>query len=331
VSYPKSNYSAANPWSGHPLNLCNNINGINGDPNNNQSGDEIQQLSIPAVTALQEAYVKKVIDTVNDLDNVLYEIANESNGGTAEVSWQYHMIDLIHSYEAGKPKQHPVGMTALYPNGDNQELFSSPADWISPNGDLTNPPLADGSKVIVADTDHLCGICGDRAWAWKSFTRGDNLLFMDQYDDSYKLEGGGYDQNTDENLRYNLGYIRTFANRINLAAMAPSSDTSQCSTGYCLRNAVANGAEYLVFLPTGETVANILSHLNINRQIDISLPSDSNVHVDLTDSPVELSVEWFNPENGTITDAGTVQGGSSYSFTAPFAGDAILYIYQANP
>ena len=33
------------------------------------------------ITAIQEAYAKKVIDTVNDLDNVLYEISNESNGG----------------------------------------------------------------------------------------------------------------------------------------------------------------------------------------------------------------------------------------------------------
>ena len=30
------------------------------------------------MTALQEAYVRKVIDTVNDLDNVLYEITNEA-------------------------------------------------------------------------------------------------------------------------------------------------------------------------------------------------------------------------------------------------------------
>jgi hypothetical protein len=34
--------------------------------------------------AIQEAYVKKVIDTVNDLDNVLYEISNESRGSSDE-------------------------------------------------------------------------------------------------------------------------------------------------------------------------------------------------------------------------------------------------------
>ena len=41
--------------------------------------------SIPAITSLQEAYVRKVIDAVNDLDNVLYEICNE--GDLTSVPW----------------------------------------------------------------------------------------------------------------------------------------------------------------------------------------------------------------------------------------------------
>jgi len=38
-----------------------------------------------------------VIDTVNDLDNVLYEISNESDGNSE--AWQYHMINFVKSYE----------------------------------------------------------------------------------------------------------------------------------------------------------------------------------------------------------------------------------------
>ena len=64
----------------------------------------------------------EIIDAVNDLDNVLYEISNES--GAFANAWQYHMIKLIHVYEAGKPKQHPVGMTFQYPGGSNSELFN---------------------------------------------------------------------------------------------------------------------------------------------------------------------------------------------------------------
>jgi len=96
-------------WDGHPFNVHNNINGINGDPDGDGRGLETQSLKIPEITALQEAYVRKVIDTVSDLDNVLYEIANES--GTYSTEWQCHLIRFIHAYEKGKPKQHPAGMT----------------------------------------------------------------------------------------------------------------------------------------------------------------------------------------------------------------------------
>ena len=305
VAYPKGQNQAANPWLGHPFNLDNNVNGINGDPNQDKSGVETQALTIPEVTALQEAYVAKIIDTVNDLDNVLYEISNESDAGSQ--AWQYHMINFIKAYEAGKPQKHPVGMTAEWPGGTNDSLFASPADWISPNGALDNPPAAEGRKVIISDTDHLCGICGDRTWVWKSFTRGLNPIFMDQYDDSYKLDGGGYDMNnaTDVSLRHNLGYTRRYADRMNLAAMIPHGELA--STGYCLANPAAQAAEYLVYLPAGGKVT-----------------------VDLAAAVGPLNVEWFNPATGVAAADGATPGGNKQEFTAPFNGDAVLYLYQTS-
>ena len=89
--------------------------------------------------------MRKVVDTLNDLDNVLWEICNEGDPDSKD--WQYHMIDYIKRYEAEQPKQHPVGMTAMYPGGQNVDLFESPADWISPApNDIDdykeNPPAA---------------------------------------------------------------------------------------------------------------------------------------------------------------------------------------------
>jgi hypothetical protein len=298
------------PWRGHPYNLSNNINNINGDTNSDHQGSETHTLANPTITALQEAYVRKVIDTVNDLDNVLYEISNESRFDS--VAWQYHMINYIKTYEASQAKQHPVGMTFLYPGGSNTDLFNSPADWISPNGDINNPPVATGSKVILADTDHLCGICGNRQWTWKSFTRGENPIFMDPYGPESTGRGtpGGYDPNNpnDVSLRLNLGYIRSYAARMNLAAMTPTSNTSLCSTGYCLRNAVMSGAEYLAYLPSGGSIT-----------------------INLSATAGTLSVEWFNPTNGNTVAGGTVNGGANRQFTAPFGGDAVLYLKSTSP
>jgi hypothetical protein len=118
-------------WSGHPFNLANNINGINGDKDDDGKGIEAQAWPLPdGLENVEKAYVRKVIDTVNDLDNVLYEISNE--GGPYSTDWQYETIDFVHSYERTKPKQHPVGMTFQYSRGSNSTLFHSPADWISP-------------------------------------------------------------------------------------------------------------------------------------------------------------------------------------------------------
>src|ERR671925_1036233 len=63
--------------AGHPFHTANNVNGIA-----ISSIVDYQVLPLdPRVQALQEAYIRKVVDTVQDLPNVLYEVANESSGG----------------------------------------------------------------------------------------------------------------------------------------------------------------------------------------------------------------------------------------------------------
>jgi hypothetical protein len=306
----KGGYDLQNPWRGHPFNKKNNVNEIDGDPNHANSGLEIHTLHLPAITAIQEAYVRKVIDILNDLDNVLFEISNESHKGSK--NWQYHMITHIKNYEMSKPKQHPVGMSVAWPGGDNADLFASPADWIAPNssgGYRDNPPVADGSKVIIADTDHLWGIGGDRQWVWKSFLRGLNPIFMDGYDGKATGQGAADfapSNPTWTSLRRNMGYTLTYAHRINLAAMTPRGDL--VSTGYCLAHPAENGAEYLAYLPAG-----------------------GNVMLDLTATKGELAVEWFNPHTGETMSGPPSRGGARRAFTAPFIGDAVLFVYASHP
>jgi len=309
-------------WDGHPFNIHNNVNGIDGDPNGDGQGLETHTLEIPGVTSLQEAYVRKVIDAVGDLDNVLYEITNES--GAYSTKWQYHMIDFIHEYEKNKPKQHPVGMTFQWAKeykGTNENLLGSPAEWVSPNpegGYRDNPPAPDGSKVILSDTDHLWGIGGNPQWVWKSFCRGLNPLFMDPYsvpertktsDTKDQQKGIWTDHLSGEPavdpkwdpIRKNLGYTLSYARRMNLVDMVPSNELA--FSQYCLANP---RTEYLVYLPDGGKVT-----------------------VNLQAVPGTLKVEWFNPDTGETRPSGTTTGGASREFTAPFSGDAVLYLSQA--
>jgi hypothetical protein len=77
-----------------------------------------------------------------------------------------------------------------------------------------------------------------------------------------------------------MGYVLGYANgKLDLAKMTPRPTIAQ--TGYCLANAVASGAEYLVYAPGGGTFT-----------------------VDLSATTKALTVEWLDSQTGT-TSAGT--------------------------
>lgn len=140
---------------GHPFHAANNINGVG-----IASITDYQVLPLdPRVQAFQEAYIRKVIDTVHDLPNVLYEVANESSGGGTvdkefaqalglgeppdwgdSTAWQYWVMDVVKRHEQDKGyDSHPTGMTMQFPVSDqtkvNDPLFKSSAEWISPGYD----------------------------------------------------------------------------------------------------------------------------------------------------------------------------------------------------
>lgn len=312
----KGRYSSGGkPWLGHPFHRDNNINGVDGDPNGDGEGIEAHTLQMAEVTAVQESYVRKVVATLNDLDNVLWEISNESDA--ASTKWQYHMINFVKRCEADLPKQHPVGMTFCFPGGQNSDLRASPADWISPNSTreddyCENPPAGTGGKVILSDTDHLWGLGGDRAWVWKSFTRGLNPVFMDPV-------------NLPEwsSSRAAMGATLAWAERMNLRDMRPNGDLA--STGYCLANP---GHEYLIYAPLDvpwiESTRFVRRLKRPARNVRRLLKSE--IILDLLPDTTKFRVEWFNPCSGEITTGRPVNGGTKLSFTAPFRGDAVLYL-----
>ncbi len=290
-----------NPWPVHPFNRANNINGIDGDADKDGEGKEVHTLLVPAVTRLQEAYVRQVIDTLNDLDNVLYEITNET--AIFSKDWQYHIVRFVKEYERTKPKQHPVGMTAFDSGreGSMAALLEGPADWISPQNDgvsgdyRDDPPAADGRKVILSDTDHLWGVGGDRKWAWKSLTRGLNPIYMDPL---HKEDWFSISETQMQSTRKAMGQTRKMADRMNLVRMTPRDDLA--STTYCLANP---GQEYLVYQPKE------------NEGFSVELMSGT------------YRFEWLDPTEGTAADSGQIEvSDGGRRFEAFRKGDAVLYL-----
>ncbi len=100
LSHANRRVPAADGWAyrSHPFHPDNNINGITGDLNGDGNVLEIHSLASDAITALQAAYIRKVVDTVNDLDNVLYEVINE--GGNQE--WDWWVVKTVKDHERTK-------------------------------------------------------------------------------------------------------------------------------------------------------------------------------------------------------------------------------------
>ena len=289
-----------NPWDGHPFNRANNVNGVDGDPAGVGSGRATHTLAFSRITRLQEAYVERVIRAVGDQPNVLYEVSNESSRGS--MAWQDHIMRFIRSHER-PASRHPVGTTVEYPGGSNDELFGSVADWVAPNGDIDDPAPSSGRKVVLADTDHFCGVCGEPGFPWRALTRGLNPMFMDPYDG--KATGlGALDADFRDPrwavVRRRLGVTQALSERLDLKRLVPAG--ALASTGYCLAD-TKRGTLYVVYLPDG-----------------------GNATIDLTASASRLRATWIDPDTGETRTGGTIAGGGTRSLHAPGSGDAVLVL-----
>jgi hypothetical protein len=294
---------------GNPFEVGNNVNSINCGgicPSDNAQ--------IPAAAwSFEQAYLRKVVDTVNDLPNVMYEVSNEA-GSPYSDSWQASVISFVKQYEATKPFLHPIGMTCQFSGGTDTTLYNSQADWVSPCTEL--PSDATGSQVIINDTDHSyywvnlksVGPAGQMEWAWKNFAHGNNLGFMDPYLVRWSGRNACTGTTSDPDvcttldpywnvIRSAMTDIRNYATKIDLANMTPQDSLS--TTQYCLAKP---GSQYLVF-------------------------STSNSFT-LTTEAGSYTFEWFNPSTHAIVQTGTVTVGSSQNFTAPFSGDSVLWLHK---
>jgi hypothetical protein len=290
---------------GYPFTGSNNVYGID-----DGGGKGSVTMNKPdAITAIQEAYVKKVVNTLNNLPNVLWIVSQEAPENSRW--WNSHMIAFIRACEAGKPFKHPIGYGVL---GDMK-----PVARISPAQTLgTGHPAR---KVNINDSDHsYFGMWNDspqtnRNYFWINFTQGNQTLFMDPYVLYYLREnrnlppspvngiGSGPDLRW-ENVRSTMGYIRDYANRMNLAAMTPQEKLS--STGHVLANISTVHPEFLIYAPSG-----------------------GDFTVDLSGISGQFLAEWMNPASGTITSVARVSGGKVITFAPPFDGDAVLYLNGA--
>ncbi len=278
----RSTEEGDDPWLGHPFHINNNSTwsgGFNPDIDGD-GGEEVHALIHSEVTAVQKAYVERVVQELNQFDNIIWEICNECGDShnqiskAATVEWMEDMADHIRTLEGAEGmQQHLIWLSAPW-GGANAELLASSAEVVAVSGGVSHhqsPPANDPSeheKIVILDSDHIdnpscvdwepgrelwCGY----AWPWKVFTRGYNAALMDTVRTVYPIGPiGPADPVFDppvEATRFALGQTARYGNEViqNLAGMQPSEEliVSQIG-GEDLRYVLANqGQEYLVFRP----------------------------------------------------------------------------------
>ena len=302
----------------------NNINGIDGSEEGKEFGNRVHSLEDPKIVAFQEAYVRKMIDTLNEYENVIWEIGNETI--LSSVPWMAHMVQFIRDYEKGKSQQHLV-LTGTGNGVGNESIFETNADTFSPcvvtkwgaldDPFIGNPPIPaeKPGKPIILDNDHLGNHflrytpLNQRNWTWKSFTRGNHPIHMDCYDvywdnaeptPNHPIEGVATHPHYDPQ-RKSLGDVQRFAKRMDLARMKPVADAALCSSTFCL---MAAGEEYLAYQP------------NMNADITVDLPAGN------------YNIEKFDAISSKVRKEEVRWSGGKRSFSKPdhVAEDWILHI-----
>jgi hypothetical protein len=265
------NSGSATNWAHHPMNKYNNINGIDGDPEEKGYGTKVHALDNPAIVGFQKKYIDKMLETLNGFDHILFEVGNEI--ATSSTPWRTKIIEYIHESEKDMPKQHLI-LDGLTYGGSNDEMWVTGADVFSPGAlkkwsshdeiYVLNPLKPDCRlKIpIILDNDHIGNHflsftpLEQRSWTWKAFCRGNNVLHMDNYDvfwdgeevtPDHPIKGVATNPHFDPQ-RKSLGDILEYAAKVNLANMIPVTDTVLCSTSFCLKGE----KEYIVYQPDVE-------------------------------------------------------------------------------
>jgi hypothetical protein len=311
---------------GYPFTGGNNINNIDDGYKEDSAATAVASITMKEeneITRIQDEYVKKLINTLNDLPNVLWIVSQEAPKTSSW--WNDRLIDFVRDYEKKKPLQHPVGLGGYDNSLNDSSIYHNNADWVAP-WSRVSPARSCGSgkpacKVNINDSDHsyweiwLESPEKNRNYVWENFVNGNQVLFMDPYVLHYSRQSrNNFASSVNnissvpnprwDNVRDNMGYILKYSRRMNLSKVSPHHELS--STKQCLAQTPPKGAEYLVYAPTGGSFTVDLSAMPPQRK---------------------LSVEWFNPATGLTTiEKPIAAGASAQQFIPPFCGDAVLYL-----
>ena len=331
---------------GHPFHAANNINGIDA-----RSIDDLQVLPLsPKVASIEEAYIKKVVDTLHDLPNVLWEVANESSGdGSVDqefakflgmdeppkwgdsTEWQYWVIDVVKRHEQERGYEpHPIGMTMQFPVADqtrvNGPLLRSRAEWISPGYD----------DEIFKDGGHPSAPGSPPSQWYADPPPADGIKVIVTDTDHYAPGQGDALWAWKSFLRghnpilMDFGLLGGFDRGSEAADGQPSPFEASEPARYAMGDArrFAERMDLIQMRPRGELASTDYVLASPGREYLVLEPNGDRKPFTVDLAPGRYDVEWFSVAERQTRSAEPVDIGTrgALEFNAPSDGPAVLYL-----
>jgi hypothetical protein len=274
-----------NLWQINPMNARNNVSGIGTMPRT-----EVFTLGHPAMVAVHESLVRKLVSELHRFDNLYYEICNEPYFGGVALDWQARIARTIGETETklGGPR-HMIAQNIA--NGSAKVKDPDPAVSLF-NFHYATPPdviaLNAGLKRAIGDDETGFRGTGDLAYrteAWEFMLAGGSVFSNLDYsftvshpDGSAPVKpptpgGGG------PTFRKQLTIMRDFLSGFDFVHMVPDRAV--------IKGGIPDRARARVLVQPGRAYAIYLS---------------GGTHADLMmDLPAgRYRVEWVNPRTGAV-------------------------------
>ena len=270
-------------WAVNPMNAANNTAGVG-----KVSRKEVYALAEPGLTAVQDAFVKKVAEELKDCDNVYYEICNEPYAGSVTRGWTRHVAQTIAAAEAHFPARHLIAENIA---NRSAKIVDPPPEVSIFNFHYASPPEAVGTNYALgkALADDETGFKGKgdfwyRREGWEFLLAGGAIYSNLDYsftcshpEGTARITtspgGGGPD------LRRQLGILKKFLDGFDLVRMKPRAELVRASQGV-VRALVEEGKAYAIYV-----------HGGTRTELTLPLPAGS------------YRAEWLNTKSGGIDRA----------------------------
>jgi hypothetical protein len=316
-------------WPLSPFNAANNVNGLG-----NVSSHNVYTLDKNGgLLAVQENFVRRIVEELKDFDNLYYEICNEPYFAGVTLEWQRHIADLLGEAQ----KHHPAKKLISQNIANRSARIENPHRGVSIfNFHYAYPPVAVEqnyalNKVIGENETGFRGNADDvyRNEAWDFLFAGGGLFNNLDYSFTAGHEDGSFTYPPSQpggggvSYHQQLAVLVKFMNGLDFVRLKPSNK---------LVTGLAEGTSGRLLANPGKEYAAYLHHSAAPGWKDNKSLNSGEFQDSFTlDAPAgTYEMEWIDPGSGkTLGKETSRHTGGGLQLTSPeYTKDVALHIRE---